>query len=173
MKFDTPGNPRKSLWSVLHGTPLPVISLYWRYASLQCTIHWRNRTRFSSRLHCCAFFFRLVQNEQRKMDVLGVVKAISYPGQTGGDLNDNPNNASIVTSLFCCLNSSISLNKTVSQVGAKYCRLLYSLAVCRQLSVTDSIPQNCLQITMNILDFSKYATVHLHHLGTSIPDMYV
>jgi hypothetical protein len=52
-------------------------------------------------------------------------------------------------------------SKIVSKLGTKYCRPLYSLAVCRQLSVTDSIAQNCLQITTNILDFSKYATVRL------------
>jgi hypothetical protein len=55
-------------------------------------------------------------------------------------------------------------------IGTKYCRPPYSLAACRQLSVTDSIPQNCLQISMNILDFSEYAAVHL---GKTIPEMYV
>jgi hypothetical protein len=61
----------------------------------------------------------------------------------------------------------------VSKLGTKYCKPIYGLAVCRQLSVTVSIAQNYLQITMNILDFSKYATVRLHHLGTTIPEMYV
>jgi hypothetical protein len=30
MKLYTPANPRKQLRSVLHGTPLPVISLYYK-----------------------------------------------------------------------------------------------------------------------------------------------
>jgi hypothetical protein len=174
MKLHTPGDRRKQLRSVLHGTPLPVISLY--YEICEPAMH-----DSLAQPHTCSHtstLLRFLPPPSVKWTAqdgrAGRNQGYFYRGRTVGDLNENPNSANIVTSLLCCLIFSIALILSLwANLLRNICRPLYCLAVCRHLYVTDSIAQNCLQITINIFNFSKYATVRLRHFGTTIPEMYV
>ena len=168
MKLYTPGNPRKWLWSVLLSIRLTVNRLY--YEICESAMH-------DSLVHpyTCYLESTLLlllpppsANEQHKKDCQGHFCQCRQHGDLKnlwmsiGDV--------IVVMVRTCLSGNYRI---VSNLGRKYCRPIYSVAVFRQLSVTGRIPQNSLWMTTNILDFPKCTSVCLHHLIKTVPEMYV